>query len=118
MKKYQELESKIAELQKEVQRLKEEENKLLDEFNRDACIKFLEEFSRYDLSQSFTWNDTPQGAKYWYKIYKNLYDESDYEVPQEAIIYIQGLIIKSYQQEESKMRPLEELAQHPLWGGA
>ncbi len=102
MKKYQELENKIAELQKEVNRLKKEEkqNKLPEGFNRDACIKFLEEFICWDLSQSFCWRDTPQGADYWNKIYNNLYDESDYEVPKEAIIYIQSLVIKSYQQEE------------------
>jgi hypothetical protein len=100
MKKYQELESKIAELQKEVDRLKKEENKLPDGFNRGACIKFLETFSGSDLDQSFYWKDTPQGGHYWDKIYNNLLDVSDsYKVPQEAIIYIQSLIIKSYQQE-------------------
>ncbi len=103
MKKYQELENKIAELKKEVDRLKEEEkqNKLPEGFNRDFCIKFLEEFSSWDLDNSFAWKDTPQGEDYWFEIYNNLLDESDsYEVPKEAIIYIQSLVIKSYQQEE------------------
>jgi hypothetical protein len=99
MKKHQELEDKIVELQKEVDRLKEEEkqNELPDGFTRDFCIKFLENFDCCDLNRSFTWRDTPQGEHYWVKIYNNL-DESDYEVPQDAIIYIQGLVIKSYQQ--------------------
>ncbi len=105
MKKYQELENKIAELQKEVDRLKEEEkqHKLPKDFDRDACIKFLEEFIYWDLNQSFYWRDTPQGVDYWHKIYVNLYESDSYEVPQDAIIYIQGLVIKSYQQQfESK----------------
>ncbi len=120
MKKYQELENKIAELQKEVDRLKKEEkqNKLPRAFDRDACIRFLKTFSCYDLYNSFAWEYTPQGINYWIEMYDNLDESDSYEVPQEAIIYIQGLIIKSYQQEESKMRPLEELAQHPLRCGA
>jgi hypothetical protein len=105
MKKYQELESKIDELQKEVDRLKKEEkqNKLPRGFDRGACIKFLKEFSCWYLSESFCWNQTPQGADYWEEIFNNLDKSDSYEVPQDAIIYIQGLIIKSYQQEfESK----------------
>jgi hypothetical protein len=105
MKKYQELESKIVELQQEVDRLKEEEekqNKLPDGFDRDACIKFLEEFGRYDLSQSFYWDQTPQGFTYWEEISSNISRRKPYEVPKDAIIYIQDLIIKSYQQEEIK----------------
>jgi hypothetical protein len=106
MKKYQELENKIVELQQEVDRLKKEEkqNKLPEGFDRDICIKFLEEFSCSDLFYSFVWRDTPQGRDYWDKIHDNIYFKSYfYKVPQDAIIYIQDLIIKSYQQEfESK----------------
>jgi hypothetical protein len=99
MKKYQELENKIAQLQQEVDRLKQEEkqNELPDGFNRDACIRFLETFSTSDLFNSFTWKDTPQGTKYWIKIHANIHKLDSYEVPKEAIIYIQSLIIKSYQ---------------------
>jgi hypothetical protein len=99
MKKYQELENKIAQLQKEVDRLKEEENKLPKDFNRDACIRFVETFCYSDLDQSFYWIDTPQGEDYWRNIYYNILDSKSYEVPKEAIIYIQSLIIKSYQEE-------------------
>jgi hypothetical protein len=105
MKKYQELENKIVELQKEVQRLKEEEkqDKLPRAFDRDACIKFLKTFNGSDLFNSFAWNDTPQGGEYWAEITVNIHCEPDYEVPKDAIIYLQDLIIKSYQQEfESK----------------
>ncbi len=98
MKKYQELENKIAELQKEVDRLKKEENELPKAFDRWFCIKFLKTFSSSVLCISFDWRDTPQGEHYWDKIYNNLLDESDsYKVPKDAIIYIQSLIIKSYQ---------------------
>ena len=102
MKKYQELESKIEELQQEVDRLKKEEkqNELPDGFDRRFCIRFLENFDCCDLSGSFVWKDTPQGYDYWNKMHDKIYCEPDYEVPQEAIIYIQSLIIKSYQQEE------------------
>jgi hypothetical protein len=104
MKKYQELEDKITQLQQEVDRLKKEEkqNKLPEGFIRSFSIRFLEEFSRYDLSQSFVWDDTPQGYHYWKKIYENISRAKSYKVPQDAIIYIQDLIIKSYQQEEIK----------------
>ena len=120
MKKYQELESKIAELQKEVDRLKDEEekqNKLPMLFSRDACIRFLETFSTSDLTQSFAWRDTPQGEDYWEKIFNAIHNSDSYrgkywreafnaihnsdsyEVPKDAIVYIQDLVIKSYQQE-------------------
>jgi hypothetical protein len=105
MKKYQELEDKIAQLQQEVDRLKEEEkqNKLPKEFNRDACIRFVQTFSSPDLKNSFSWKDTPQGYVYWVEIHSNIhYTPDSYKVPKDAIIYIQGLIIKSYQQENSK----------------
>jgi hypothetical protein len=106
MKKYQDLESKIVELQKEVDRLKKEEekqNKLPKDINRDACIRFVETFGSSDLKKSFAWKDTPQGAEYWVEIFNNIHYKLDsYEVPKEAIIYIQGIVIKSYQQENSK----------------
>jgi len=103
MKKYQELENKIAELQKEVDRLKDEENKLPRWLDRDACIRFVETFGSYDLFNSFAWGDTPQGTKYWSEIHGNILDSKSYKVPKDAIVYIQSLIIKSYQQEfESK----------------
>jgi hypothetical protein len=102
MKKYQELESKIAELQQEVDRLKKEEekqNKLPRWFDRNACIKFLETFKICYLYNSFDWKDTPQGGEYWANIYVNIEESDSYEVPKEAIIYIQGIVIKSYQEE-------------------
>ena len=104
--KIKELESKIVELQKEVDRLKDEEekqNKLPEGFYRSSCIRFLETFSSSDLTQSFTWRDTPQGKDYWEKIFDDLDWYDSYKVPKDAIVYIQSLIIKSYQQEfESK----------------
>jgi hypothetical protein len=109
MKKYQELESKvqtlyagIGELQKEIERLKqkEESDKLPNNFDRDEAIAFLTEFKYHYLDNSFEWDSTPQGDRYWDSIYRSLYEYPNYKVPEEAIAQIQNWVIISFQQEE------------------
>jgi hypothetical protein len=103
MKKYQELENKVKELQEEIERLKQEEekeDKLPMDFKRDYALKFLKNYSCYDLQRAFYWSYTPQGYDYWYNIYKPLTYKSKYVVPDEVIIQIQKWVILSYQNDE------------------
>jgi len=99
MKKYQELETKVKELQEEIERLKQEEkeDKLPEGFDRDYALEFLKTYSRYDLTYTFTWSDTPQGDDYWRNISNSLRDNPKYVVPDEVIIQIQKWVILSYQ---------------------
>lgn len=100
MKKYEQLENQIKELQAEVERLKkEEESKLPKGFSREAAIAFLEEPSSRSLDNAFTWEDTPQGITYWYKISGGDFNNSSYKVPQEAILAIQSWVIESYKEQ-------------------
>ena len=94
MKKYQELENKIAELQKEVERLKKEES-LPDKFKRDVVLKILDnpncEESHYNIDTAFIWDSTPQGEKYWERIC-----EFDRKLNQNDICQLQRWVIQSY----------------------
>jgi len=98
MKKYQELENKIAELQKEVERLKKQEKSLPDKFKRDVVLKILDnpynEDSYYTMDQAFIWGSTPQGGDYWGKIYA-----LNRELNQDDISQLQRWVIQSYRNE-------------------
>ena len=102
MKKYQELENKIAELQKEVERLEREEkgNGPPDGFNVSAALDFLEKPDVDNLDQAFTWDSTPQRHEYWVDIRDNLECSRSYKVPLEAIVYVQKCVIRYYQQQQ------------------
>jgi hypothetical protein len=99
MKKYQELEKKIKEMQAEVDLLKKEEekeNELPKQFTPGHALGFLNTFSSHNLDNAFAWVYTPQGFLYWSDIYQNLEDNSDYVVPDKAIIQIQKWVILSF----------------------
>jgi uncharacterized protein Yka (UPF0111/DUF47 family) len=104
MKKYQELENKVKENQAEIDRLKkeidrlkkEEENELPKQFTPGHALGFLNTFSSHNLDNAFAWIYTPQGFLYWSDIYQNLEDNSDYVVPDKAIIQIQKWVILSF----------------------
>ena len=108
MKKYQELENKVKENQAEIDRLKKEIDRLKKEeekenelpkhkrFNPDNALEFLKTFSPHNLDNAFAWIYTPQGFRYWSDIYQNLEDNSDYVVPDKAIIQIQKWVILSF----------------------
>lgn len=101
MKKYEKLEQKVKKIQKEIERLKKEERevKLPDEFKRNYAISFLENPNYADLCNMFDWESSPEGINYWDALYSNLAYNTQYEVPQEDIIQIQGWVIESYKQE-------------------
>ena len=100
MKKYQELETKIAELQKEVERLKKEEekqkNSLPKDFNRSIVLEILDNpLSNHKLlSQAFIWDSTTQGHDYWEAICDGI-ETLNYV----AMIQLQKWVILSYQQQ-------------------
>lgn len=104
MKKYQKLEQQVKKLQAEIDRLKnqEKENTLPGNFNRNDAIEFLKEPSSDMLDSSFRWDSTFQGESYWDCIYYNLQENSEYKVPNEAIIQIQKWVILSFQEEYEK----------------
>jgi hypothetical protein len=98
MKKYQDLENKVKELQAEIERLKQEEkeDKLPEGFDRDYALKFLKNYSCYDLERAFYWSYTPQGDDYWRNIHHPLENNPKYGVPDEVIIQIQKWVILSF----------------------
>lgn len=97
MKKYQELENRIAELQKEVDRLKKEEkeNELPENFNREYTLKLLNgEVNYSNVNLAFIWKNTPQGHEYWHKL---AFGEG--EMSDQDIIQLQYWVIRSYRNE-------------------
>jgi hypothetical protein len=98
MKKYQKLEQQVKELQKEIDRLKEEEkqNKIPKCFKLDLALSFLDSPNKCDLYDMFDWDPSPQGYIFWKLIYDNLEQNSNYKVPDEAIIQIQKWVIEYY----------------------
>jgi hypothetical protein len=99
MKKYQQLEQQVKELQKEIERLKkeeEQENKLPKDFKLDPALSFLDCPTTWELSNMFDWDKSPQGFRFWHIILDNLEQDSDYKVPDEAIIQIQKWVIEFY----------------------
>ena len=101
MKKYEKLEQQVKEIQKEIDRLKKEEKevKLPNRFKRNYAISFLENPNHADLCNMFDWESSPEGINYWDALSDKILDNSQYEVPQEDIIQIQGWVIESYKQE-------------------
>jgi hypothetical protein len=103
MKKYQDLENKVKELQEEIERLKkeeEQEDKLPEGFDRNYALKFLKNYSRFDLQLAFVWLETPPSRDYWNALYICLKDNPRYIVPDEVIIQIQKWVILSFQNDE------------------
>jgi hypothetical protein len=98
MKKYQHLEQQVKELQKEIERLKAQENnnKIPEDFNLDHALSFLDAPNSLDLNDMFVWYSSPQGVTYWGSICNKLEENSDYKVPDEAIIQIQKWVIQIY----------------------
>ena len=96
MKKYQKLEQQVKDLQKEIERLKEEENKVPKDFKLDHALSFLDCPNSLDLADMFTWGISPQGEVYWEDLHSELCENSDYKVPDEAIIQIQKWVIEFY----------------------
>ncbi len=94
MKKYQELENRIAELQKEVERLKKGES-LPDNFKRNIVLRILDNPNNKevidDIDSAFTWDSTPQGGDYWGEIY-----QLDRKLSQNDISQLQQWVIQSY----------------------
>ena len=99
--RYQELENQVKELQKEIDRLKKEEqaSELPAAFRRERAIKFLNEPDWSDFDSMFIWASTPQGEDYWLEIFDYLCADSEYKVPEEAIIQLQKWVIQSYQEQ-------------------
>jgi hypothetical protein len=98
MKKYQELEQQVKELQKEIERLKAQgnNNKIPEDFNLDYALSFLDSPNSEYLNDMFNWYSSPQGVTYWGSICNKLEENSDYKVPDEAIIQIQKWVIEFY----------------------
>lgn len=97
MKKYQELEAKIAELQQEVERLKKEEkNSLPEDFKRGIVLEILDRpQTKYKLLyHAFSWVSTIQGHYYWEAI-----SDGDQIMTKDDFIQLQKWVILSYQQE-------------------
>lgn len=104
MKKYEQLESKIAELQKEVEHLKsqekeeeEQKDKLPNYFVRPVCLEFLKSKDPVSLDTAFRWISTPQGYSYWDSIYEGKQPITDAD-----IIQIQKWVIMSFEQEQGE----------------
>lgn len=97
MKKYQELEAKLAELQQEVERLKKEEkNSLPEDFKRGIVLEILNNpLSNHTLLyHAFIWDSTTQGRNYWDAICNG-----EQTLNYVAVIQLQKWVILSYQQE-------------------
>jgi hypothetical protein len=98
MRGYQQLEQQVKELQKEIERLKAQENnnKIPEDFNLDYALSFLDCPNSLDLADMFTWGISSQGEIYWEDLHSELEENSDYKVPDEAIIQIQKWVIEFY----------------------
>lgn len=98
MKKYQELEAKIAELQQEVERLKKEEkNSLPENFKRSIVLEIVDSpLTRYNLLEhAFNWSSSHQRRhNYWSAI-----NDGSQFMTKDDIIQLQKWVIISYQQQ-------------------
>lgn len=97
MKKYQELERRIAELQQEVEKLKVQEGEELPvNFKREVVLDILyDPMQNYGcLDTAFDWQTTPQGGHYWCGMWNRSRFFSDKD-----IIQLQKWVIISYQKQ-------------------
>ena len=100
--KYSHLEEQVAELQAEIERLKAEEEaekpKPPEGFRRKNALKLLDGQQTYEnVNNSFIWRTTPQGDGYWRSLAQKC--RGGGRLPEDAIKYLQEMVILSYRQE-------------------